>query len=546
MSGPTYFSQPTVERLPVLIKQIAAGEFRIPCFQRPFVWRDDQRVRLLDSIRQGLPIGSILVWRTTRRLEEYERVGPFRIGTSLATGVRTYVIDGHQRLVTLFSALSEPEPVTESTDTDDDGEGDADDVRWPIYYDLEKEEFRFAPRRGRVSDEWLPLAKLLDPKALYEHQKRLLGKKLDVLSSRAEALAEQFKDYSVPVIPLFTEDLGVVTECFRRVNSLGTRMSEVHMLNALGWTGQIDLRRRLRAVKERLQPIGWGELDDQVLIDTIKVAKGLDYYYATPDNLHDALRNDPGALDRLPMDLERAVFFLMDSCGVCGPAMLPYQLQLVLLAEAARVLDGTIEGDVANALGFWFWQTTFTESFTGCSNRDVEEAASLVRALAAGQQEEVEADRRQVVMPVERFRANAVRSRALALLLAEHAPLDETGAPTGGAELLAELGSRALPKIIPSSELPPEVSGEGPENRWIVHPRRIRAMRDLVRRVGDPQRARILESHLISTDAADQLIRGDLRGFLRTRRRALIAMEREVVERTGLTYAEQDEVIPQG
>ena len=108
----------------MLIKQIATGEFRIPRFQRPFVWRDEQRLQLLDSIKHGLPIGSILVWRTTRSLEEYERIGPFQIAASPATGVRTYVIDGHQRLVTIFSALS----ASPTSDADIDADTEEYDI----------------------------------------------------------------------------------------------------------------------------------------------------------------------------------------------------------------------------------------------------------------------------------------------------------------------------------------------------------------------------------------------------------------------------------
>lgn len=67
MSSQTLFDNPTTARLQQVIESIANGELLFPAFQRPFVWRDSQRLRLLDSILKGLPIGSMLIWRTTRQ-----------------------------------------------------------------------------------------------------------------------------------------------------------------------------------------------------------------------------------------------------------------------------------------------------------------------------------------------------------------------------------------------------------------------------------------------------------------------------------------------
>jgi hypothetical protein len=224
---------------------------------------------------------------------------------------------------------------------------------------------------------------------------------------------------------------------------------------------------------------------------------------------------------------------------------LPYPIQLVLLGEAARVLDGPIDGHAGELLERWFWYTTFTESFTGRSNRDVQEAVDLVRAIASGAVPDLPIAPGSVVMPVERFRPNAVRGRALALMLARIGPLDDLGQPVDAADLLCERGAETIPKVFPADELRRGM-GEGPENRWIVPPRRLKAMRDVMHAGLNPQRDEILRSHLILEEAADRLLRGDLDGFLRLRRRDLIAMEREFVESIGLSYAESYLTVPQG
>jgi hypothetical protein len=63
-------------------------------------------------------------------------------------------------------------------------------------------------------------------------------------------------------------------------------------------------------------------------------------------------------------------------------------------------------------------------------------------------------------------------------------------------------------------------------------------MRDLLGGSLDPRRDEILLTHLITREASDSYVRGDLRGFLEIRRRDLVAMERAFVAPLGLSYEE--------
>lgn len=62
-----YFSQ--------LIADIKKGEVKIPQFQRKFVWKDEQALELLDSVANGYPIGSILLWKTVDKLNAARDIG---------------------------------------------------------------------------------------------------------------------------------------------------------------------------------------------------------------------------------------------------------------------------------------------------------------------------------------------------------------------------------------------------------------------------------------------------------------------------------------
>ena len=48
-----------------LIHRIEDGEIKIPPLQRAFIWKAEQVIKLLESIYNDYPIGSILLWETS-------------------------------------------------------------------------------------------------------------------------------------------------------------------------------------------------------------------------------------------------------------------------------------------------------------------------------------------------------------------------------------------------------------------------------------------------------------------------------------------------
>jgi hypothetical protein len=249
------FETPQVPRLSALLAEVRSGAILIPNFQRPFEWDDDRRLDLLDSVDKEMPIGAILVWRTrVHKLACLKTLGAFGLPTEPGPQApRAYLLDGHQRLATLYAALSW---------TDDPGALLAAGVRWPVWYDLAAEPgdrpFRFLPHNRQAPPTWLPMHALLEPRRLYEQQRRLLDAGLDEESQRAESLANRFKDYQIPVVPLVSEDLRLVTDSFVRVNSGGKRMNETHMVRALAYADDCNVEGKIEALRAELEPQGWG------------------------------------------------------------------------------------------------------------------------------------------------------------------------------------------------------------------------------------------------------------------------------------------------
>ncbi len=96
--------KPDSKKYSDLISEIQKGIIKIPKFQRDFVWSIDKTAKLLDSILKGYPIGTFILWQTDERINDIKNVGNLKIpDTPVGTKVQ-YVLDGQQRITSLYAA----------------------------------------------------------------------------------------------------------------------------------------------------------------------------------------------------------------------------------------------------------------------------------------------------------------------------------------------------------------------------------------------------------------------------------------------------------
>src|SRR5438105_4769202 len=110
-----------------ILDLVPRGQIRIPAFQRGFVWDADQVAFLMDSIYKQYPFGSLLLWRTREQLQFERDLGPFRLPERDPDYPIDYVLDGQQRLTSIFGVFQ--------TEIAPD-----QDVAWlDVYFDLAAE-----------------------------------------------------------------------------------------------------------------------------------------------------------------------------------------------------------------------------------------------------------------------------------------------------------------------------------------------------------------------------------------------------------------------
>lgn len=85
------------------MEAIQAGEFRIPRFQRSFVWTDEQVIRLFESLLSGYHIGTMILWERWDLPESRESIGGIEVVSPTKSTVML-VVDGQQRLGSIAQA----------------------------------------------------------------------------------------------------------------------------------------------------------------------------------------------------------------------------------------------------------------------------------------------------------------------------------------------------------------------------------------------------------------------------------------------------------
>lgn len=196
-----------------LLSEIETGQVKIPQFQRKFVWSIKDSAKLLDSIIKGYPIGTFIYWRTNERLRSVRNLGNIVLPEPKHGEFVNYVLDGQQRLTSLYAALKGVTIGEDDGKTSDYSE---------IYINLwaEQEEDIVTTEIEKCGTE--KIIKLTDLMkggyAIFKNYPEELHEKLDHYKN-------VLSGYTFSVINLKNAQIDVATEVFTRLNVGGKSLS---------------------------------------------------------------------------------------------------------------------------------------------------------------------------------------------------------------------------------------------------------------------------------------------------------------------------------
>ena len=418
--------EPKVRRLVNWIESINKGSIQVPQFQRDYVWDLNAIKDLFDSIKLGYPIGSILLWKPEREtFDRSNEMGGFLIKEPKDTSEYWYILDGFQRLSTLYGCLTEPNKDNHIIDPS------LWEKKFNIYYDLMTEEF-LNPRPGGVIEPYqVPLFSLIDTKAAFSFQTNLAkhnipAKNIELFMERYADLGARLIDYEVPSITIDGGHIKEAVDIFSRVNSKGTEISPDWMISALTYSKDSGFR--------------LGSLIDELLLDleeynfhNISNARDLilkcithsfgKAYFDQSNRIEQlAMRADFIAVTRKTVEsIKKAVKFLNKELLVLNGKQLPYVPQLIFITDFFNTLSQPSDEQISD-LKKWFWITTYSNYFTIYTISKQREAYKQFRDYLEGKTNEIVFNDKPgiafktVEFPVK-INAGSVRSNALILFL---------------------------------------------------------------------------------------------------------------------------------
>ena len=422
---------------PVLLKSLLSavetGKIQLPDFQRGWIWDDDRIRGLLASISKGFPVGAIMTLSAgsdikfkSRTIEGAEQ--------NAASTPDSFLLDGQQRLTTLYQSLVHPKAVNTS-------DSKRQKVKRWYYVDMrasvdpnkDREDTVFSVPESRVvtsnfgrtevlnlstqereyEQHMVPTESLMDPTdwmvgyfSFWERSKEPHpeGSAIEFFKRFKEEVQSNFDSYQLPVINL-AKDTPKEAVClvFEKVNTGGVILNVFELATAsfAADAENFSLRDNWEERKQRLYTYGvLRGLEGDQFLQTIALLKtqedrriALNEGRSGPqapaigckkkDILNLNLADYQHWADKVERGFVEAAKFLRTQY-VFGRRNVPYNTQLVPLAALHAELGEELNTAIAQErLERWYWSGVFGEIYGGTVETqfalDLVEVAEYVR-----------------------------------------------------------------------------------------------------------------------------------------------------------------------
>ncbi|MEV0551029.1 DUF262 domain-containing protein [Nocardia salmonicida] len=257
-------------RLSSLLDQIDSGAVLLPEFQRGYVWNRDQVRGLMRSLYLGYPVGGLLVWETGSEDIAVR-------GSTTGSGLRQLLLDGQQRITTLYGIMRGTAPSF----------FEGDEIAFTgLHFDVERELFEFQVPGRDTAPAWIDITELFAQGPMHylsrfpDESPETLALYLDRLNKVREVANREF---NVETITGSDRTVDEVVDIFNRVNSGGTKLSKGDLALATLCAQWPQARGNLRDHLIRWDKDGYTFTLDWLLRNVIAVGNGRAHFDALGD-----------------------------------------------------------------------------------------------------------------------------------------------------------------------------------------------------------------------------------------------------------------------
>lgn len=355
--------EPQSVTFPALFDQIRNGTIKIPQFQRDFVWTRAQSARLLDSVIKGYPIGTFILWSTHERLRAIRNLGGIDLPDTPSGNAVKYVLDGQQRLTSLFVTLN---GLTIQREEHEDDYSH-------MWLDLEAAE-----------DEQLVLLDIKDRNAssiIVLHD--LLNGDFEFLASfpkpaqaRIRLYKNRIESYQFSAVQITDAKIDIATEIFTRLNVGGKPLTPFEIMVAKSYdpVRGFDLAEKYNELIRELEEIEYETIPESNLLQTVSIFAKRDARRKVILNLsRDAvIEHWPQMVDGLKL----AIDYFRSAYGIPASRLLPYPALIIPFAYFFHNHPKNPTGHRAQYLEDFFWRVSlsgrYSQSVESRSMQDIQ------------------------------------------------------------------------------------------------------------------------------------------------------------------------------
>lgn len=431
--------QHTIDKL---VQWIRSGRLALPDFQRDFVWNPGRVVELLDSVARQWPIGSLLLLSGPQPfgIRAIADAPPLK-GSSLDF----YVLDGQQRLTSLYHAISDVSEFCYFVDFSALIRDEDEYIRWEKRKGFEK---KYPTLNIRASNSIALIKDIWELDSFYAWVESVAdqGLQRQYVSLRDKRLGGlQARVYKLMAIELDQEiQLEALARIFETLNRTGVRLNAFDLMVAMLYPTGFHLRDKWEEAKLTFDVL------DQYNVDPIEVLKLAALLIRGNVGRKASKGVRQGDLLELDRELLRNTWetsvklysdtlnFARERLGIFCADAVPAWSMILGLGSWLSLLD--VDED---AIQYWFWGSAFSQTYSQAANTVVVADFDLINS----EQHETLVDKRindPFLVLEEPARKNGLALRSMACYFAKIGALDPvSGAPLSDSPTLA---FRALDK----------------------------------------------------------------------------------------------------
>ena len=387
-----------------IILELESGKYVLPSFQRQYVWDEDDIKDLIDSIINGYPIGTIILWKpSSSSLAEIDPFSKPLIDTDGKKPDETfYVIDGQQRLTSLLLLFKNWE-ISRG--------GEKIKCEIPISYNPTNQKFYKSKTRGINLSDLIKAFWLKDIKMLRKLMDETPSEQFDDMMEKINRILE----YKLPIYIMKTYEENEQTfldmaEAFIRVNKYGVRIGNIElMLSFLAGAISGDLKQKVYELYDdiykifeiELQPIIRFTFSNFGLKQT-QVSK-VNQFRANIERIKRVSQPEVDSIfKKCNASMKLTISLLKSELGIPNSRLLPSQIPLITIAtylyyKNTDSLEELEEKDIENILN-WFILSSFNGYYSSATDTKLDEDIDVVKSSS--------------IFPIDQLIENMTRRKA--------------------------------------------------------------------------------------------------------------------------------------